>query len=89
MLYPIDPGLAGAAVDADVAALWHGTEVPEDDEELAAELGRAGLAPTARRAPRKRAAEKRKKARKAARLRAVTNVHLMHLLEGSAPVQID
>ena len=169
VLYAKDQALAGLRVDDDVLALWRGTAVPEEEEELAAELAKAGvrgrrgwaggwggvglgrgaelvgghqccrgggghqgaglswresvggagrqaavikysatsglsntppccppsfppppgLKPTPRKAPRKREAAKRKKARKQARLRAVTNVHLMHLLEGDAPAQIE
>lgn len=51
----------------------------------------AGLKPAPRKAPRKKekGGERKKKARKAPKLRHVTNVHLMHLFEGEAPVQID
>ncbi len=90
VLFTTDIRLAGLAVDAEVAAVWHATELPDDEEELAAELRRAGLAPAPRRAPRKRAAaDKKKRKRKATRLRAVTNVHLMHLLEGEGADAID
>lgn len=90
VLYPVDLRLAGWQVDGEVAAVWGRTQVPDDDEEVAAELNKAGLMPAPRRAPRKaRAGEKKRKQRKASRLRAVTNVHLMHLLEGDAPTAID
>jgi hypothetical protein len=80
-------------VDEDVAALWHRTELPEDDDVMLAEVQKAGMQPAQRREPRKRlAAEKKRKQRKPSRLRAVTNIHLMHLLEtfdGEAPHSID
>ena len=72
--------------------LWQriGSDMPDEDDELADELRKAGLAPAPRKAPRKRAKEERKrKARKARRLTRVTNVHLKHLFEGEAPTQID
>jgi hypothetical protein len=91
VLFPTDARLAGVqALDAEVAAVWARTELPDGDDEVAAALAAAGLAPAARKAPRKRApVEKKRKARKAQRLRAVTNVHLLHLLEGEAPTGID
>lgn len=50
----------------------------------------AGLKPAPRKAVRRREkADRKKKARKQAKLRSVTNVHLMHLLDGDAPVTID
>lgn len=52
--------------------------------------GCAGVKPAPRKAPRQRGArEKKKKQRKQTRIRNVTNVHMMHLFEGDAPVAID
>jgi hypothetical protein len=91
VLFAADGRLAGLEVDGEVAALWAATELPDDDEGVAEELRKVGQTPAPRKAPRKRAPrdEKRKKARRAARLRAVTNAHLMHLLEGEGPTGID
>jgi transcription initiation factor TFIIE subunit beta len=90
VLYPVDQRLAGVAVDDEVAALWHAAEVPEEDDEVEAALRKAGMEPIPRKAPsRQPAAERKKKKRRQTRLRAVTNVHLMHLLEGEGPTSIE
>jgi len=90
VLYSVDTGLTGLTADIEVAALWNSAELPDEDEDLALELRKAGVEPAPRKAPRKRStAEKKRKTRKASRLRAVTNVHLMHLLEGEAPTALD
>ncbi|KFM22434.1 hypothetical protein F751_0117 [Auxenochlorella protothecoides] len=66
------------------------TEVPEAEDDLIAAVQAAGLKPAPRKAVRRREkADRKKKARKQAKLRSVTNVHLMHLLDGDAPVTID
>jgi hypothetical protein len=92
VLYPIDLQMEVGKADEDVRALWMATAIPEDDEDMATELRKVGLEPVPRKAPRIRASgekKKRRKQRKATRLRAVTNVHLMHLLEGEGPSAID
>lgn len=90
VLYPVDVRLLGLEADPEVAAVWHASDVPDEDEEVAAQLKAIGQNPAPRKAPRKRAAaEKKRKKRRATKLRAVTNVHLMHLLEGEAPAAID
>jgi len=90
VLYAIDMKLAGVECDSEVAALWLSTEVPDDDEEITTELKKVNLPHVPRKAPRKKAPkEKKRKQRKASKLRAVTNAHLMHLLEGDAPNAID
>ena len=92
VLYAVDMKMAGLDCDDEVAALWQATEVPDDDDDVAAELKKVGLPAAPRTAPRKQRSangEKKKKKRKATKLRAVTNAHLMHLLEGEAPAAID
>lgn len=67
-----------------------GDGLPEDDDDVAAELRKVGLRPAPRAVVEKREArEKKKRARKARRLTKVTNLHLKHLLEGDAPVNIE
>ena len=90
VLYPVDTRLLGLEADPEVGALWYATEIPDADEEVATQLKAIAQNPAPRKAPRKRAAaEKKRKKRRATKLRAVTNVHLMHLLEGEAPAAID
>ncbi|KAG7670723.1 hypothetical protein Ndes2526B_g01523 [Nannochloris sp. 'desiccata'] len=90
VLYAVDTKLIGIECDPEVAALWLSTEVPDDDEEITTELQKVNLPHVPRKAPRKKAPkEKKRKQRKASKLRAVTNAHLMHLLEGDAPNAID
>ncbi|KAL6783822.1 hypothetical protein ACKKBG_A03660 [Auxenochlorella protothecoides x Auxenochlorella symbiontica] len=90
VLFPIDQRLVGFRVDAALVDLWHQTEVPEAEDDLIAAVQAAGLKPAPRKAVRRREkADRKKKARKQAKLRSVTNVHLMHLLDGDAPVTID
>lgn len=89
--YPVDHRLT-LRVDADLQELWLslGDQLPDDEEEVAAELQKIGLTPAPRQVIEKREArERKKKARKARRLTRVTNVHLAHLLEGDAPVNIE
>lgn len=90
VLFPVDLRLRGAAVDADVVALWHAVEIPEADDLVAEQLLKIGLVPAPRAAVARREKRERvKKPRKASKLRSVTNVHLMHLLEGEAPTTIE
>jgi hypothetical protein len=92
VLFPVDAKLTGMRVDADVAELWSQIEVPEEDDPLKAELVKIGLKPAPRKAPKKAVnanKEKRKKQRRQQRLRTVTNLHMMHLFEGDAPVGIE
>ena len=90
VLFAVDTKLQGLECDGEVGAMWQATEVPDDDDEVAAELRKIGITPAPRKAPRKKAPkEKKRKQRKASKLRAVTNAHLMHLLEGEAPATID
>lgn len=90
VLYALDSKLQGLVADAEVAALWAAAELPDEDDDMAAEMRKAGIEPVPRKAVRKRSAsERKKKARKASKLRAVTNVHLLHLLEGEGPAAID
>lgn len=89
--YPVDMRLQ-LKVDADLQELWLslGDQLPEEDEEMAAELHKIGLKPAPRQVVEKREArEKKRKARKVRRLTKVTNVHLQHLLEGEEPVNIE
>lgn len=90
VLFPIDQRLSGFAVDQEIVELWNETPVPEMDDDLIAEVKAAGFKPAPRKTVRRREkVEKKKKARKQSKLRAVTNVHLMHLLEGEAPTTIE
>jgi transcription initiation factor TFIIE subunit beta len=90
VLYAVDKKLAGIECDPEVAALWLSTDVPDDDEEVVAELQKVNLPHVPRKAPRKTMPkEKKRRQRKASKLRAVTNAHLMHLLEGDGPTAID
>ena len=90
VLYAVDSKMAQLECDAEVTALWQATEVPDDDDEVAVELRKIGVAPAERKAPRKKVPrEKKKKQRKASKLRSVTNAHLMHLLEGEGPATLD
>ncbi|KAL4448542.1 hypothetical protein ABPG75_005761 [Micractinium tetrahymenae] len=91
VFYPVDHRMQ-LRVDADLQELWLslGDQLPDDEEEVAAELQKIGLKPAPRQVIEKREArERKKKARKARRLTRVTNVHLAHLLEGDAPVNIE
>jgi hypothetical protein len=91
VLYPVDQSLAGLAADSEVTAVWYATEIPEDDEETAAGLRSFGQVPAPRKAPRKKekSTENKKRKKRSVRLRAVTNVHLIHLIEGEGPATID
>ncbi|PRW45019.1 transcription initiation factor IIE subunit beta [Chlorella sorokiniana] len=90
VFYPIDTKMR-VDIDDDLQELWLsvGEQLPEEVEEMAAELRKIGVKPAPRQVIEKREArEKKKKARKARRLTRVTNVHLKHLLEGDAPSNI-
>lgn len=90
VLYAVDQSFAGLTADNEVTAVWYATEIPDDDEEIAAGLRAFGQLPAPRKAPRKKApAEKKKRKKRSVRLRAVTNVHLIHLIEGEGPATID
>lgn len=90
VLYAVDPALAGLRGDADVTALWTNYVVPDTDEAIDHALRKAGITPAPRKEkPQRLVSEKKKKKRKQTKLRAVTNAHLMHLLEGEAPATID
>ncbi|GAB4817092.1 hypothetical protein N2152v2_004138 [Parachlorella kessleri] len=93
VLFPVDPRLAALRpVGGELADLWVAQQLPDDDEDMAAELRKIGLKPAPRKAPRRRMpSERKKKARKQQRIRNVTNVHLMDtgIFEGEAPTQID
>eukprot|EP00887_Chlorella_sp_A99_P004140 scaffold23.g4140.t1 len=80
--YPVDQRLAAFKVHEDVQLLWQTIQVPEDEDEVQEELRKLRLRPAPRKAPRKREKRDRaKKPRRPPRLRAVTNVHLMELLQ--------
>jgi len=90
VLYAADPGLSGLEADGDVIALWSNYPIPDTDEGIDDALRKSGIEPAPRKEkPKRILSEKKKKKRKQVRLRAVTNAHLMHLLEGEAPVSID
>ncbi|PSC73507.1 transcription initiation factor IIE subunit beta [Micractinium conductrix] len=91
VFYPVDTRMQ-LKVDADLQEMWLslGAQLPEDEDEMAAELQKIGMKPAPRVVvERREAREKKKKARKARRLTKVTNVHLAHLLEGDAPTNIE
>jgi len=90
VLYSIDGKLklTELQADADVTALWTYFSVPETDDSLDDALRKAGILPAPRKEkPKKLVSEKKKKKRKQSKLRAVTNVHLLHLFVGSEAVQ--
>lgn len=90
VLYANDPGLTDIGADADVSALWANFPIPDADEDIDEVLKKANLMPAPRKEkPKRILSEKKKKKRKQARLRSVTNAHLMHLLEGEGPTMID
>lgn len=92
VLFPVDLRLSDLDADENVRALWSATEVPEEDDVMANELEKVGLQASQRKPTqqmRTRDSKKKRKKRKPTKLRAVTNVHLMHLLEGDAPASID
>lgn len=91
VLFPIDVSMKSIKADNDVRALWLGTVVPDEDTAVAEALQKAGIEPSHRKptAVHARETRKKRKKRKPTKLRAVTNVHLMHLLEGEAPTAID
>lgn len=90
VLYAMDPAMAGLRGDVDVTALWANYAVPDTDEAIDDALRKAGITPAPRKEkPKRLVSEKKKKKRKQTKLRAVTNAHLMHLLEGEGPTAID
>lgn len=90
VLYAMDPALCGLHGDADVTALWANFAVPDTDDGIDEALKKAGITPAPRKEkPKRLVSEKKKKKRKQTKLRAVTNAHLMHLLEGEGPTAID
>lgn len=90
VLYALDPALAGLEADGDVSALWANFPLPDTDEGMDEALKKAGIEPAPRKEkPKRIVSEKKKKKRKQTKLRAVTNMHLMHLLEGEGPTMID
>jgi hypothetical protein len=76
--------------DAEVTALWTNFMVPDTDDGIDSALRKAGMQPAPRKEkPKKLLSEKKRKKRKQSKLRAVTNQHLLHLLEGEAVQSID
>jgi hypothetical protein len=90
VLYAMDPALCGLEADADVTALWVNFSVPETDEGIDEALQKSDIKPAPRKEkPKRLVSEKKKRRRKQTKLRAVTNMHLMHLLDGEAVTSID
>eukprot|EP00890_Picochlorum_soloecismus_P003936 jgi/Picsp_1/4543/NSC_06764-R1_transcription initiation len=90
VLYAMETSMVGLKNDPDIIALWTNFPIPDTDEGIDEALDRAGIQAAPRKEKPKRViSEKKRKKRKQAKLRAVTNAHLMHLLEGEGPAMID
>lgn len=90
VLYAMEASMVGLKNDPDIVALWTNFPIPDTDEGIDEALARAGIRAAPRKEkPKRIISEKKRKKRKQAKLRAVTNAHLMHLLEGEGPAMID
>jgi hypothetical protein len=86
----MEASMVGLKNDPDIVALWTNFPIPDTDEGIDEALARAGIRAAPRKEkPKRIISEKKRKKRKQAKLRAVTNAHLMHLLEGEGPAMID